>query len=103
MKEFIRFGELPKDGKSTIFKGNEPIGKESGVSVYEVYRNDNGYYVPVLPYPMTEHTLDDYVYHLNYFRGRVYLVHGDIVGYGSNNEPLVDIKTMIEIQNFKTI
>lgn len=31
---YIRFGEVPKDGLSTIYSNGKPIGKEKGVSVY---------------------------------------------------------------------
>ena len=31
---FYRFGEIPKNEKSCIWKGEEKIGEELGVSVY---------------------------------------------------------------------
>jgi len=99
-KLFYRFGELPEDGISLIWKGNECIGREIGVSVYEAHLNRNGRYVPVIPNPMTEHTFDDYVYHINYFRGKHYLVTGDVIGIGSNGEPLLkNVKIVSQLRD----
>lgn len=88
---YIRFGEIPKNGNSAIWKGDKCVGYEDGVSVYEAHRNIDGRYAPVIPYPLTQTTLDDFVYHLMYFRGRKYLVRGDLLGnIGSNGEPLLE-------------
>lgn len=88
---YIRFGEIPKNGKSAIWKGDKCVGYEDGVSVYEAHRNIDGRYAPVIPYPLTPTTLDDFVYHLMHFRGRKYLVRGDLLGnLGSNGEPLLE-------------
>lgn len=88
---YIRFGEIPKNGKSAIWKGDKCVGYEDGVSVYEAHRNIDGRYAPVIPYPLTQTTLDDFGYHLMYFRGRKFLVRGDLLGsIGSNGEPLLE-------------
>lgn len=47
---FYRFGEIPKNEKSCIWKGEEKIGEELRVSVYEAHKNINGIYSPVLPF-----------------------------------------------------
>lgn len=99
MKGYYRFGDLPKDNKSAIWKGEEVIGYEEGVSVYECHMNENGVLVPVIPFPITEQSLNDYYYHLRYFRGRRYLVHGERIGTGCNGEPLINPVTAIEIVN----
>lgn len=98
-KYYYRFGELPRDGKSAIWQGDKCVGYEEGVSVYEVHLNNNGEYVPVVPCPLTEKGLNDYVYHLNYFRGRKYIVSGDILKkVGSNGEPILkNVKIIKEL------
>lgn len=88
---YIRFGEIPQNGKSAIWHNNECVGYEDGISVYEVHRNVDGIYTPVIPYPLRPTTLDDYIYHLMYFRGHKYLVRGNLLGNtGSNGEPLLE-------------
>lgn len=61
---FYRFDEIPKDECSSIWNNNnEVIGKEKGVSVYEVHKNING---------------------------NKYLVTGDLLDEtGTNGEPLI--------------
>ncbi len=44
---FYRFGEIPKNEKSGIWKGEEKVGEEFGVSVYEAHKNINGH-IPLL-------------------------------------------------------
>lgn len=48
-KLYYRFGDIPEDGYSSIWRIDELIGKEKGVSVYEAYKNIDGTYVPVIP------------------------------------------------------
>lgn len=87
---YIRFGDLPTGEKSAIWKDGRCIGYESGVSVYEAHINERGIYVPLLPFPLTSTTLNDYVFYLTYFRGRKYLVQGDLLGNcGTSGEPLI--------------
>lgn len=88
---YIRFGEIPQNGKSAIWHNNECVGYEDGISVYEAHRNVDGIYTPVIPYPLRPTTLDDYIYHLMHFRGHKYLVRGNLLGNtGSNGEPLLE-------------
>ena len=35
---FYRFDEIPKNEKSCIWRGEEKIGEEKGVSVYEAHK-----------------------------------------------------------------
>ena len=87
---FIRYGKVPEDERSTIwFRGSESKGKEDGVSVYEAHETLDGTYAPVIPYPPNEDALDDYYHYLRYYTGEVYLVDGDVVGKGSDGEPLI--------------
>ena len=48
---FYRFGEIPKNEKSCIWRGEEKIGEEPGVSVYEAHKNINGTYSPCSSIP----------------------------------------------------
>lgn len=96
MKLYYRFGEIPKDELSTIWNGEIPIGKEKGVSVYEAYKNINGVYTPVIPYPPTKKTLDSFYYYMRYYNGDRYLVTGNLLDErGSDGEPLIkNVKTI---------
>ena len=87
---FYRFGEIPKNGKSCIWRGEEKIGEELGVSVYEAHKNINETYSPVLPFPTNEMAFSDFIHHVAYFNGNKYLVTGDLLDEtGTNGEPLI--------------
>lgn len=79
---FYRFGEIPKNEKSCIWRGEEKIGEEPGV--YEAHKNINGTYSPVLPFPTNEKAFND----IAYFTGDKYLVTGDLLD-GTDGEPLI--------------
>lgn len=91
---YIRFGEIPTDEKSKIFYNGEYIvGEEEGVSVYDCEYIDNRPRI-VLPIITTSNSLNcidgfigDYI--SGDKRVPIYLVTGDLVGYGSDNEPLI--------------
>ena len=88
---FYRFGEIPKNGKSCIWKGDEKIGEEPGVSVYEAHKNINGTYSPVLPFPTNEKAFNDFIYYMRYFTGDKYLVTGDLLDEtGTDGESLIN-------------
>ena len=96
---FYRFGEIPKNEKSYIWKGEEKVGEEPGVSVYEAHKNINGTYSPVLPFPTSEKAFNDFIYHIEYFTGNKYLVTGDLLDKtGTNGEPLIkNVKILKEL------
>ena len=83
---FYRFGEIPKNEKSCIWRGEEEIGEELGV--YEAHKNINGTYSPVLPFPTNEMAFNDFIEHIAYFTGNKYLVTGDLLD-GTDGEPLI--------------
>ena len=91
---FIRFGEIPTDGRSRIHRnGERVVGIECGVSVYDAVKV-RGKWSAVLPNPCTECTVDTMHGILlsnvrNADNKNVYIVTGDIVGYGSDGEPLI--------------
>lgn len=43
MKEYIRFGSIPKNERSGIYRTEEKIGEEQGVSVYDCIVIDGNY------------------------------------------------------------
>lgn len=103
---FYRFGEIPKNEKSCIWKGNEKVGEEPGVSVYEAHKNINGTYSLVLPFPTNEMAFNDFIYNVKYFTGNKYLVTGDLLDEtGTDGEPLIKnvkiLKKIIAYENRK--
>ena len=100
---FYRFGEIPKNEKSCIWKGDEKIGEEPGVSVYEAHKNINGTYSPVLPFPTNEKAFNDFIKHIEYFTGNKYLVTGDLLDeIGTDGEPLIkNVKILMKLQLMK--
>lgn len=87
---FLRIGEIPPTGKSRIRLRGDVIGKENGVSVWEaVYYN--GRYRVLLPNPANENTVDDLhqMLSLPHRPTPVYEVNGDVIGVGSDGEPIL--------------
>lgn len=97
---YFRFGEIPEGEQSTIFEnfGASVKGKEKGVSVYEAHKNTHGEYVPVPPSPLTELGWNDYDAFVHYRWKELpkYIVKGDLVGFGTDNEPLLRNISIIE-------
>lgn len=100
---FYRFGEIPKNEKSCIWKGDEKIGEEPGVSVYEAHKNINGTYSPILPFPTNEKAFNDFIYYIRHFTGNKYLVTGDLLDEtGTDGEPLIkNVKILMKLQHMK--
>lgn len=97
MIKYIRFGKIPINEKSEIYKHDKKIGEENGVSVYYSYKIKNKYHV-VLPLKITKDTISTYQMFREYSNLNVYLVTGDFVGYGNDNEPLIkNIKILKDI------
>lgn len=96
MKIYIRFGDVPKDEKCRIHRGNEIIGHEDGVSVWNAVLLEDGYHL-VAPLHGNTCTYTDFISHafpeewypkpLPDFK--IYVVTGDEVGKGSDGEPLL--------------
>ena len=86
---FIRFGELPPNGKSRYYISGEPQGEEAGVSVYKAVEA-NGIYFPVLPDESNEAGVADYFRFLLESDSKVLLVTGDLLWLeGHDREPLI--------------
>ena len=92
MKIYIRFGDIPKNERSGIYRGDIKVGEELGVSVYDtIYLN--GKWRIVLPeklsslYSILNSALqDEWKIETPH---EVFLVIGDEIGKGSDNEPFI--------------
>lgn len=85
-KTYIRFGDIPSNERSSIHCGDSgKVGEETGVSVYDAVQIDNEWRI-VVPKKMTYSTC---VSLSAYVDKEFYLVQGDLVGYGSDGEPLI--------------
>lgn len=97
MKFYIRFGDIPEDGRSRQYQGDEIIKTEKGVSVWDsAIAND--IYFPILPQDPNECTVQDY---FGFIWGNrpVYLVTGDELDEkGACGEPLLtNVKIIKEL------
>ena len=103
MKKYIRFGRVPANERSSIHRRGELVGYEKGVSVWNCYYDVKlKQYVGVMPDNKTEDTEDDFNHYFQMCnRDKIpYLVTGDEVGTGSDNEPLlVNVLVLRQLKN----
>ena len=98
---YIRFGDIPEGEKSSVWKGDEFLGKENGVSVYPAFKH-NGNIVLGLSLPITKTTLHTQQHLLEYDNRPCYLVKGDYIGNGADGEPLIrNVEIVEEIKDFR--
>lgn len=96
-RTYIRFGDIPTDQLSTIHYRGYEVGKEPGVSVYDCIRNDKGEYQIVLPTPCSQGTITSLEGFMFYSKDKsIYLVTGDVVGYGTDGEPCITNVQVLE-------
>lgn len=103
MKSYIRFGKIPIDEKSKIFYNGEYIvNEESGVSAFDLEYIDNRprIVLPIITTSSALNCIDGYL--CGYLNGSlkepIYEVTGDLVDYGSDNEPLLrNVKIIREL------
>jgi hypothetical protein len=105
-KKYIRIGEIPPTEEPRIYNGDAIVGIEKGVSVYEAIEYDGKWRI-IMPLPFKEGqgtTYECLVQNTTECRYKiekptqVYLVSGDEVGIGSDNEPLLkNIKVLDNI------
>jgi hypothetical protein len=93
---YIRFGEIPTDGKSKIHQGEIEVGTENGVSVYPAFKTDEGDIVLGLNLPITKTTLYSQQHLIEYDDRPCYLVKGDYVGKDTDGQPLINNISIIE-------
>ena len=93
---FIRFGEIPENCVSYSWNTEgEQTGVETGVSVYDASYIDGKWHI-VIPQPISEKGLNTLYGFLLYQKRNVFVVTGDVVGYGSDNEPVIENPVIIE-------
>ena len=98
---YIRFGEIPKDEKSKVYRSDSIVREEAGVSVWRAIENCGCYY-PILPEEPNENTISDYFDMLWHNDKKVYLVTGtEMFIEGADREPLLmDVKILKEITDY---
>lgn len=101
MPLYIRFGEIPEDGKSKVHRSDEIVREEAGVSVWKAVENCGCYY-PILPDEPNENTISDYFNLLLNSDKKVYLVTGnEIFIEGADREPLLmNVVVLKEITHY---
>lgn len=83
---YARFGDIPNNERSSIYCGDSgKIGEEIGVSVYDAIEI-NGEWRIVMPKNITYSTC---VTLSSFIDKKFKIVDGDLVGYGSDGEPLI--------------
>ena len=107
MKEYVRFGEIPKDehskrGNRIVGDGYKCIGYEQGVSVWNTLKV-NGEYCLVAPHgnscthgDFSSMAFPDDCYGCCKDDPPIYVVTGDEVGIGCDGEPLIKNISIIE-------
>lgn len=98
---YIRFGEIPTDGKSKVHRSDQIVREEAGVSVWRAIE-DCGCYYPILPEEPNENTISDYFHMLLHSDKKVYLVTGtELFIEGADREPLlINVKVLDEITHY---
>ena len=100
---YLRFGNIPEDEISRIYwNGEEEIGQEVGVSVYDAIESADGTYSIGLPLPVTRTSLHTQQHLIEYDNRPLYLVTGDFVGRGRDNEPLIrNVRIIKELKDWR--
>ena len=98
---YIRFGEIPSDGKSKVHVGDEIVRDEAGLSVWRAVESCGCYY-PILPEEPNENTISDYFHMLLHSDEKVYLVTGtEMIIEGADREPLlIDVIILKDISHY---
>lgn len=98
---YIRIGEIPPAGKSRIHRGDILEGEEKGVSVWEAVELNNKYRI-LIPNPCNANAMgdldSDFLRSHYYISRPVFEVEGDVIGRGSDGEPL-----LTKIRNIKKL
>lgn len=99
---YIRFGDIPPNEKSKIYRGEEEIGTENGVSVYPAFEDADGNIVVGLNLPISKTSLHTQQYLIEYDNRPCYLVSGDYLGKGTDGEPLIkNVRIIKEIKPYR--
>lgn len=99
---YIRFGNIPINGKSKVYNGEIEIGIEEGISVYPAFEDKEGNIILGLNLPITKTSLYTQQHLLEYDNRPCYLVTGDYVGKGTDGEPLLkNVRIIKEIKPYR--
>ena len=99
---YIRFGDIPTNGKSKVYNGEIEIGIEEGISVYPAFEGKEGNIILGLNLPVTKTSLHTQQHLLEYDNRPCYLVTGDYVGKGTDGEPLIkNVRIIKEIKPYR--
>lgn len=99
---YIRFGDIPTNGKSKVYNGEIEIGIEEGISVYPAFEDKEGNIILGLNLPITKTSLHTQQHLLEYDNRPCYLVTGDYVGKGTDGEPLIkNVRIIKEIKPYR--
>lgn len=99
---YIRFGDIPINGKSKVYNGEIETGIEEGISVYPAFKDKEGNIILGLNLPITKTSLYTQQHLLEYESRPCYLVTGDYVGKGSDGEPLLkNVRIIKEIKPYR--
>ena len=102
METYLRFGEIPENEKSSFYFNDDVVGEENGVSVYRAIEDADGTLSVCIPIPITKTTLYTFQSIIQYENRKCYLVTGDVVGRGSDNEPLLkNVRIIREIDKYR--
>lgn len=98
---YIRFGNIPSNGKSKIYRNGEVVGEEIGVSVFRAVEAF-GMYFPVMPKDANPECVFDYFKFLLHSELPVFLVTGTELCYeGHDREPLLtDVIKLKDITSY---
>ena len=101
-KLYIRYKEIPANNRSGIYKVDEKIGEEKGISVWNA-KYKNGRWYPSLPKKITKFTLDDFSWMMQCC-STVLLVTGKEICKGSDGEPVIkNIKVKRRIKRYSRV
>ena len=99
--KYIRFGDVPENERSVKWRVETPVGTERGVSVYNCMVDGDDIVGVVLPFPITEQSLNTFQSLVRYDDRPCYLVEGDCVGTGSDGEPLLQNVNIVKQIKYK--
>lgn len=99
---FIRFGEIPENERSGIYVGEDLVSYEDGVSVFPAFYDSDKNVCIGITIPVTKTSLYTLQSLVEYESRPCYLVSGDVIGRGADNEPLIkNVKIIEKIDKYR--
>lgn len=98
-KLYVRFGDIPSDEHSNVYRNSEIVDEERGVSVWDAMEA-NGKIYPKLPDNPSEEAIHDY-FMLLFSNRPVYVLTGtELSTRGTDDEPLLRDVSIVEEINY---